>query len=68
LYKSGLFFWDGKDDQIMPEHTKIDRPFWGVDGEVNQTGQKKNTRHIFNNDPLDCIEIVNLKLSQHLKK
>lgn len=68
LFKSGLFFWDGKDDQIMPEHTKIDRPFWGTDGEQNQTGQKKNSKYIFNTDPLDCIEIVNLRLSQAIKK
>jgi hypothetical protein len=67
LFKSDLFFWDGKDDQVTPEHTKIDRLFWGVDGEQNQTGQKKNSKYIFNQDPLDCIEIVGLKLNQSIK-
>jgi hypothetical protein len=66
LYKSGLFFWDGIEDQVMPEHTKIDRPFWGTGGEQTQVGQKKNEKYIFN-DPLDCIEIVGLKLNQSIK-
>lgn len=66
LFESGLFFWDGKEDQQNPEHTKIDRPFWGTGGEQNQVGQKKNEKYIFN-DPLDCIELVGLKLNQSIK-
>ncbi|RLD32322.1 MAG: hypothetical protein DRI83_11075 [Bacteroidetes bacterium] len=38
-----------------PEHTKIDRPFWGVD----ESG--RNVKYIFS-DPLDAIELQNLKL------
>jgi hypothetical protein len=67
LFQSGLFFWDGKENQVWPDHTKIDRPFWGNDGEQSQTGQKKNKGYIFNADALDCIEIVGLKLNQHIK-
>jgi hypothetical protein len=66
LDKSGLFFWDGQEDQVTPEHTQIDRLFWGTGGEQNQTSQKKNEKYIFN-DPLDCIEIVGLKLNQSIK-
>jgi hypothetical protein len=41
----------------MPEHTKIDRPYFGVE-ELS-----RNSAHIFN-DPLDAIELrdLNLKL------
>lgn len=39
----------------IPDHTKIDRPFWGI------TGSEGNQKHIFD-DPLDAIEIVDLKL------
>lgn len=67
LHTSGLFIWEGKGDLLMPEHTKIDRPFWGTGGEGNQTGQKKNAKSNFTDDPLDCIEIVGLKLSQQIK-
>lgn len=38
-----------------PKHTKIDRPFWGVE-ELS-----RNTAYIFN-DPLDAIELQNLNL------
>jgi hypothetical protein len=49
LQNSGLFFWPGNQD--YPEHTKIDRPYWGT---ANQQGNVKN---IFN-DPIDAIEII----------
>jgi len=56
LRKSGLFFFEGR----TPPHTKIDRPFWGVEsGEAN-------TSYIFN-DPLDAIEIVDLKIKRNFK-
>lgn len=58
LQFSGLFFWPGNQD--YPEHTKIDRPFWGTE---NQEGNVKN---IFN-DPIDAIEILGLKLNQRSK-
>lgn len=55
LRDSNLFTWEG--DQRYPPHTKIDRPFWGtVVGENNE-------RYIFN-DPLDAIEILDLKISK----
>jgi len=56
LRQSG-FMWPGWQD--MPPHVKIDRPFWGV------AQQDKNVRSIFA-DPLDAIEIVNLKISKRL--
>jgi hypothetical protein len=40
----------------VPEHDKVDRLFWGI----SQT--EGNTKYIFN-DPLDAIELINLKLS-----
>lgn len=40
----------------IPEHDKVDRLFWGI------TESEGNTRYIFN-DPLDAIELINLKLS-----
>lgn len=49
------FFWPG--DQSYPPHTKIDRPYWGIEG------SEGNASYIFS-DPLDAIEIVNLKLSK----
>jgi hypothetical protein len=58
LQFSGLFFWPGNQD--FPEHTKVDRPFWGTD---NQEGNVKN---IFN-DPIDAIEIIGLKLNSRSK-
>ncbi|GIV35399.1 MAG: hypothetical protein KatS3mg031_2934 [Chitinophagales bacterium] len=48
------FFWPGF--MGIPPHTKIDRPYWGVQF------SEKNARNIFN-DPLDAIEIVNLKVN-----
>jgi hypothetical protein len=60
LFNTSLFFWDGKEDQKVPEHTKIDRPFWGT------IGEQKNEKYIFA-DHLDCIELVGLKLNQSIK-
>jgi hypothetical protein len=39
----------------LPLHTKIDRPYWGVE----ELG--RNVAHIFN-DPLDAIEMQDLNL------
>jgi hypothetical protein len=58
LKQSGLFFWPG--DQAFPPHKKIDRLFWGT------TGAEGNIKKIFN-DPLDAIELIDLKLNQELK-
>jgi hypothetical protein len=59
LRTSGMFTWTG--DLLTPPHTKIDRPYWGV------SQGEGNAANIFS-DPLDAIEIVNLKLSQNTKK
>lgn len=55
---SGLFMWPG--DQSVAPHTKIDRPYWGIEE------KEKNSKYIFN-DPLDAIEIVNLRINQIFK-
>lgn len=58
LKNSGLFYWEGK--QRTPSHKKVDRPFYGTpDPEIN-------IKNLFN-DPVDAIEILNLKLSQQTK-
>lgn len=58
LQNSGLFFWPGNLD--YPEHTKVDRPFWGTES------QQGNVKNIFN-DPIDAIEIIGLKVNQRRK-
>jgi len=58
LWKSGLFFW--QNGSKTPEHIKIDRPYWGTES------AEGNTKHIFN-DPLDAIEILDLKLKKNFK-
>jgi hypothetical protein len=58
LRNSGLFMWEG--DQQYPPHIKIDRPYWGTEG------KEQNMKSFFN-DPLDAIEIVNLKISKRIK-
>jgi hypothetical protein len=49
----GLFQWEG--NLLTPDHTKIDRPFWGT------ASDEGNVKHIFD-DPIDAIEIQGLKL------
>lgn len=64
--KSGLFMWPVGID--MPEHTKIDRPFWGEGYTQGSTGNAPgSTKQLFD-DPVDAIEIVNLKLNQRLNR
>jgi hypothetical protein len=58
LNDSGLFEWPGF--LVRPPHVKIDRPFWGTEG------KEGNTAYIFN-DPLDAIEILDLKINQTIK-
>jgi hypothetical protein len=50
---SGLFMWDGEQDQ--PEHDKIDRFYYG-------TQFSEGTETSIFTDPLDAIELVNLRL------
>lgn len=58
LRNSPLFFWP--DNQDYPEHTKVDRPFYGTES------PQGNVKNIFN-DPIDAIEIIGLKLNQRVK-
>lgn len=53
LRESGLFMWDEFQDN--PPHERFLRPFWGVEE------SEGNSKYIFN-DPLDCIEVKNLKV------
>lgn len=55
---SGIFAWPG--DQTQVPHTPIVRPYWGT------TVAGNNTKNIFG-DPLDCIEILNLRINKRIK-
>lgn len=55
---SGLFFWEG--DQTYPPHIKLDRPFWGTEA------KEGNLKNIFD-DPVDAIELVDLRFSMREK-
>jgi hypothetical protein len=59
LVKSGLFFWTGR--QAAPPHRPVKRKYFGI------TSPEGNVRYIFN-DPLDAIELVDLKVSQIINK
>jgi hypothetical protein len=63
LNNVGLFTWESNLEK--PPHTKIDRPFWGTpdDQTVTERNAKGNEAYIFN-DPLDAIEIVNLRMKR----
>lgn len=54
----GKFAWPG--DQSQVPHTPIVRPYWG-------TLQAGNNIKNITGDPLDCIEIVNLKINKRIK-
>lgn len=58
IKKSGIFTWEGH--LLFPPHTAIDRPYWGTQY------LEGNLKNIFN-DPLDAIEIIDLKLNKRLK-
>lgn len=53
------FVWTN--NRYRPEHVKIDRPFWGT------TNPNWNSKYIFS-DPLDAIEIQNLKITKELNR
>jgi hypothetical protein len=52
------FFWENISE--LPPHTKVDRPYWGT-----PEGDNRNSATTFN-DPLDGIEIVNLRIKRNL--
>jgi hypothetical protein len=56
LGRVGLFTFTGNDKRV-PLHTPILHPFWG---EAEKQG---NVKYIFN-DPIDCIELVDLELNR----
>lgn len=60
LQESGLFILEEGDD-VLPEHTKIDRYYWGNKSNDN------NDANMFN-DPIDAIELADLKLSSYVKE
>jgi hypothetical protein len=57
IRQSGLFFWTG--DQDAPPHSAVRRKFFGI------TSNEGNVKYIFN-DPLDAVELINLKLSTEI--
>lgn len=59
LRESGLFVWSG--NQEKPEHTAIDRYYFGSEA-------AKNNEALIFSDPLDAIEIADLKLSCYLNQ
>jgi hypothetical protein len=59
IRKAGIFTYVGNGK--MPEHTRAVRPFWGIQY------QEGNKASIFS-DPLDAIEILNLKVSSNGEK
>lgn len=59
--KSGLFFWPVANEMKFPVHTKWDRSFYGTPATT-----EANVKNIFT-DPLDGIELVDLKLSKRIK-
>lgn len=60
IRNANKFSWAGNLDQEYPPHTPILRPFWGT--QVGGNNVKKIV-----SDPLDCIEIVNLKINKRIK-
>lgn len=58
LRNSGIFTWPNY--MTQPEHTKIDRYYWGT------PGSEGNVKNIFS-DPIDAIEIVDLKINKRIK-
>lgn len=61
LRDSGLFMWEGEIERAP--HTRIIRPYWGTVSSPPSEGSDKN---VFT-DPLDAIEIINLRINQHTK-
>jgi len=56
--KSGIFTWEGH--QKYPPCKVVDRPYWGI------ADTEGNVRNIFQ-DPIDAIELMDLKLNKRPK-
>lgn len=61
LKASRIFMWPG--NLNIPDHRPINRYYWGTQGSEN-TGNVKN---IFT-DPIDAVEIVNLKINRGITR
>lgn len=61
LKKSGLFIWDNLDPR--PPHVCLIRPMWGTPQAPPADGTLKNPF----TDPLDVIEVLNLKMKSRKK-
>jgi hypothetical protein len=57
LRDSGLFMWPG--NQERPQHTKVDRFYYG-------TQFSEGTEVSIFTDPLDAVEIIDLKISSYI--
>lgn len=57
--KVGLFYWSSHNLKTPP-HNKIDRPFYGTES------RESNVKLLFQ-DPIDAIELTNLKFSKRDK-
>jgi hypothetical protein len=60
IVQEGHFEWEG--DQRRPPHTPILRPYWGV-----ENGTRMGNDRSIINDPLDAIEIKNLRIKKKIK-
>lgn len=52
----GRFSWAGTQDR--PPHERYDRPYWG--------STEARDKRMFS-DPLDCVELVSLRINQRIK-
>lgn len=59
LRNSGIFSWEGPTQ--YPPHEVIDRPYWGI------ADTEGNVKNIFQ-DPIDAIEIIDLRLNKRISK
>lgn len=65
LKTSGLFMWPNF--QKFPDHVKIERFFWGTGYTGNTLGAEPGSTQKLFDDPVDAIEIVNLKINSLFK-
>lgn len=61
IKRSGIYFWDAKAGMEYPEVKILDRPYWGT------PDKEANKANIFN-DPIDAIELIDLKLNKRINK
>lgn len=64
IKNSGLFMWPG--GQKYPPHQKVERPYWGTGNTGGGTTEPGTVKKLFD-DPVDCIEIVGLKINSIYK-